>query len=47
MLGKIDFYLDGFEFMFVIGGGFKFFKVSLWLEKKGFEVVVDSEIINV
>ena len=46
MLGKIDSYLDGSEFMFAIGGGSKLPKVSSWLEKKGFEVVVDSEIIN-
>ena len=46
VLGKIDSYLDGSEFMFAIGGGSKLPKVSSWLEKKGFEVVVDSEIIN-
>ena len=46
VLGKIDSYLDGSEFLFAIGGGSKLPRVSQWLGKKGFEVVVDSEVIN-
>ncbi|NET30339.1 ParM/StbA family protein [Okeania sp. SIO1I7] len=46
VLGKIDSYLDSAEFLFAIGGGSQLPKISQWLEKKGFEVVDDSEFIN-
>ncbi|MEB3340146.1 ParM/StbA family protein [Okeania sp.] len=46
VLGKIDSYLDGAEFLFAIGGGAKLPKISPWLEKKGFETIEDSEFIN-
>lgn len=46
VLGKIDSHLDSSEFMFAIGGGARLPKIGQWLEKKGFEVVDDSEFIN-
>ena len=46
VLGKIDSYLDGAEFLFAIGGGSQLPKISQWLEKKGFQVADDSEFIN-
>lgn len=46
VLGKIDSYLDSADFSFAIGGGSQLPKIGQWLEKKGFEVVDDSEFIN-
>ena len=46
VLGKIDSYLDSADFLFAIGGGSQLPKIGQWLEKKGFEVVDDSEFIN-